>query len=103
MHLATWYDAANQMRGGREMQTGQAGKMPEDTPRRNIAPSEITVRDGHLTIKLAQMETGWYAIVESEYEGKIFEGRVTELSDLLAGNIPQLGKDDEQEPFNLGS
>jgi hypothetical protein len=54
-----------------------------------IGPSEITVRDGHLTIKLYQMETGWYAIVESEMEGKIFEGRVTELSDLLAGNIPR--------------
>jgi len=46
-------------------------------------------------MKLSQMETGWYAIVESAYEGKIFEGRVTELSDLLAGNIPQL--DDEEE------
>jgi hypothetical protein len=77
--------------------------MPEDAPRRSIAPSEITVRDGHLTIKLAQMETGWYAIVESEYEGKIFEGRVTELSDLLAGNIPQLENDDEQQNSEVGT
>ena len=52
-----------------------------------IAPNEITVQDGHLTIKLHQMETGWYAIMESEIEGKIFEGRVTELSDLLADNV----------------
>jgi hypothetical protein len=56
---------------------------------RRIAPDEITVQDGHLTIKLHQMETGWYAIVESEIEGKIFEGRVTELSELLAGHVPQ--------------
>ena len=48
-------------------------------------------------MKLSQMETGWYAIVESVYEGKIFEGRVTELSDLLAGNIPQLNKDEEND------
>lgn len=46
-------------------------------------------------MKLSQMETGWYAIVESAYEGKIFEGRVTELSDLLAGNIPQLDKEED--------
>ena len=32
------------------------------------------------------MHDGWYAIVESEIEGKIFEGRVTELSELLAGH-----------------
>lgn len=69
--------------------------MTEDKPRRSIAPSEITVQDGHLTMKLSQMETGWYAIVESAYEGKIFEGRVTELSDLLAGNIPQLDKEED--------
>lgn len=71
--------------------------MTEEAPRRSIAPKEITVQDGHLTMKLSQMETGWYAIVESEYEGKIFEGRVTELSDLLAGNIPQLD-DADAEP-----
>lgn len=47
-------------------------------------------------MKLSQMETGWYAIVESAYEGKIFEGRVTELSDLLAGNIPQLDKEEDE-------
>ncbi len=61
---------------------------------RRIAPDEITVQDGHLTIKLHQMETGWYAIVESEIEGKIFEGRVTELSDLLAGHMPQQSSDE---------
>ncbi len=74
--------------------------MPDEIPRRSIAPQEITVQDGHLTMKLSQMETGWYAIVESAYEGKIFEGRVTELSDLLAGNIPQLDDDEEtkEEP-----
>ena len=71
--------------------------MADDVPRRSIAPKEITVQDGHLTMKLSQMETGWYAIVESVYEGKIFEGRVTELSDLLAGNIPQLNKDEEND------
>lgn len=52
-----------------------------------IAPDEITVQDGHLTIKLHQMETGWYAIMESKIEGKIFEGRVTELSELLADHV----------------
>jgi hypothetical protein len=51
-----------------------------------VAPSEITVRDGHLTIKLGQLKDGWYAIVESDIEGKIFEGRITELSELLAGH-----------------
>jgi hypothetical protein len=70
--------------------------MAEDAPRRSIAPKEITVQDGHLTMRLSQMETGWYAIVESAYEGKIFEGRVTELSDLLAGNIPQLDKEEDE-------
>lgn len=64
--------------------------------RRRIAPDEITVQDGHLTIKLHQMETGWYAIVESEIEGKIFEGRVTELSDLLAGHAAR-GSPDEND------
>lgn len=64
--------------------------MTDDAHRQSIAPKEITVTDGPLTIQLFQMDTGWYAIVESAYEGKIFEGRVTELSDLLAGNIPQL-------------
>lgn len=64
--------------------------------RRRIAPDEITVQDGHLTIKLHQMETGWYAIVESEIEGKIFEGRVTELSDLLAGHAAS-GSPDESD------
>ena len=45
------------------------------------------MQDGHLTMKLTQVDDGWYAIVESAYEGKIFEGRVTELSDLLVGNM----------------
>ena len=62
--------------------------------KRRIAPDEITVHDGHLTIKLHQMETGWYAIVESEIEGKIFEGRVTELSELLAGHVPRQQTDE---------
>ena len=55
---------------------------------RRIAPSEITVRDGHLTIRLWQLEDGWYAMVESEIEGRIFDGRITELSELLAGHAP---------------
>jgi hypothetical protein len=69
--------------------------MENKLPRKSIAPQEITVQDGHLSMKLTQVEDGWYAIVESIYEGKIFEGRVTELSDLLAGNIPAL--DDAEE------
>ena len=75
--------------------------MADDASRRSIAPKEITVQDGHLTMKLSQMETGWYAIVESAYEGKIFEGRVTELSDLLAGNIPQLNEDEENGEMEM--
>jgi hypothetical protein len=51
-----------------------------------MAPSEITVRDGHLTINLAQLDDGWFAQVESDLEGRIFEGRITELSELLAGH-----------------
>lgn len=70
--------------------------MADDEPRPSIAPKEITVQDGHLTIKLSQMDTGWYAIMESIYEGKIFEGRVTELSDLLAGNIPELENQNQE-------
>jgi hypothetical protein len=68
--------------------------MESKRPRKSIAPEEITVQDGHLTMKLTQVDDGWYAIVESAYEGKIFEGRVTELSDLLAGNMPALDDDD---------
>jgi len=67
-----------------------------DKPRRSIAPSEITVQDGHLTMKLNQINDGWYAVVESVYEGKIFEGRVTELSDLLAGNFPGRDATDDE-------
>jgi hypothetical protein len=70
----------------------------QDRPRKSIAPQEITVQDGHLTMKLTQVEDGWYAIVESIYEGKIFEGRVTELSDLLAGNMPALDDDEDETP-----
>ena len=50
------------------------------------SPDEIVVRDGHLTIKLFKLDGGWYAQVESSLEGKIFEGRVTEMSGLLAGH-----------------
>ena len=50
------------------------------------AADEIVVRDGHLTIKLFKLVDGWYAQVESSIEGKIFEGRVTEMSGLLAGH-----------------
>ena len=46
----------------------------------------VVVRDGHLTIKLFKLDGGWYAQVESSLEGKIFEGRVTEMSGLLAGH-----------------
>lgn len=56
------------------------------------------MQDGHLTMKLTQVEDGWYAIVESIYEGKIFEGRVTELSDLLAGTMPALDDDEDETP-----
>jgi len=50
------------------------------------AADEIIVNDGHLTIRLSKLGDSWYAQVESSIEGKIFEGRITELSDLLAGN-----------------
>lgn len=49
------------------------------------AADEIVVRDGHLTINLYKLSDGWSARIESAYEGRVFEGRVTELSDLLAG------------------
>ena len=60
-----------------------------------IAPDEITVRDGHLSIRLGQLADGWYAVVESDIEGKIFEGRVTELSELLAGQPVQAHEDEQ--------
>ena len=47
---------------------------------------EIVVHDGHLTIRLLKVEDGWRANVESSIEGKIFDGPVAELSDLLAGH-----------------
>ena len=49
------------------------------------AADEIVVRDGHLTINLYKLSDGWSARIESAYEGRVFEGRVTEMSDLLAG------------------
>ena len=51
-----------------------------------LGADEITVRDGHLRISLVRLEDGWHAHVESDIEGKIFDGRVTELSELLAGH-----------------
>ena len=51
-----------------------------------IGADEITVRDGHLRIDLVRMEDGWHARVSSDLEGPVFEGRVTELSELLAGH-----------------
>lgn len=60
------------------------------------AADEIVVRDGHLTIKLFKLADGWYAQVESAIEGRIFEGRVTEMSGLLAGHpmVSGLAEDD---------
>ena len=52
------------------------------------AADEIVVRDGHLTINLYKLSDGWSARIESAYEGRVFEGRVTEMSDLLAGTRP---------------
>ena len=57
------------------------------------AADEIVVRDGHLTINLYKLSDGWSARIESAYEGRVFEGRVTEMSDLLAGR-PALGDSD---------
>lgn len=57
--------------------------------KRSMSDYEISVKDGHLNIRLAQLSDGWYARVESDIEGPIFEGRVTELSDLLAGQLPR--------------
>ena len=59
------------------------------------AADEIVVRDGHLTIKLFKLHDGWYAQVESALEGKIFEGRVTEMSGLLAGHAIISGLTDD--------
>ena len=50
-----------------------------------IGADEITVKDGHLRIDLVRMQDGWHARIVSDLEGPIFEGHVTELSDLLAG------------------
>ena len=61
------------------------------------AADEIVVRDGHLTIKLFKLADGWYAQVESAIEGRIFEGRVTEMSGLLAGHPMVSGLTDDDE------
>ena len=61
------------------------------------AADEIVVRDGHLTIKLFKLVDGWYAQVESAIEGKIFEGRVTEMSGLLAGHPMVSGLVDDSD------
>ena len=62
------------------------------------AADEIVVRDGHLTINLSKLSDGWRARIESAYEGKVFEGRVTEMSDLLAGRaVPSADADDGEE------
>ena len=49
---------------------------------------EITVKDGHLTIKLVRLKDSWYADIESNIEGKIFSGRVSEMSELLVSSLP---------------
>ena len=54
-----------------------------------VSDYEISVKDGHLNIHLARMDDGWYATIESDIEGRVFEGRVTELSELLAGHVPR--------------
>ena len=54
--------------------------------RERVGADEITVRDGHLRIDLVRMEDGWHAQIVSDFEGLIFKGHVTELSDLLAGH-----------------
>ena len=51
-----------------------------------IGADEITVKDGHLRIRLLRVEDGWHARIVSDIEGPIFEGHVTELSELLAGH-----------------
>lgn len=51
-----------------------------------IGADEITVKDGHLRIRLLRTEDGWHARIVSDIEGPIFEGHVTELSELLAGH-----------------
>ena len=65
---------------------------------KHIAPDEITVQDGHLTMRLSQTDDGWYAVVDSAYEGKIFEGHVTDLAELMAGNVPQLDDRGDDSP-----
>ena len=47
---------------------------------------EIMVRDGHLRIRLIRLDDGWHARITSDLEGPIFEGHVTELSELLVGH-----------------
>ncbi len=62
---------------------------------------EIVVHDGHLTIRLLKVEDGWRASVESSIEGKIFEGPVAEMSDLIAGHY-SAGPDDTEEDSERG-
>ena len=62
---------------------------------------EIIVHDGHLTIRLLKVDDGWRALIESSIEGKIFEGPVAEMSDLIAGHATVggiAGLDDEEGP-----
>ncbi len=61
---------------------------------------EIVVHDGHLTIRLLKLDDRWHARIESSYEGKIFEGYVTEMSELLAGHslVSELVTLDEDGP-----
>ena len=63
-------------------------RLPANGGRNDARPEaadEIVVRDGHLTINLSKLSDGWRARIESAYEGRVFDGRVTEMSDLLAG------------------
>ncbi len=61
---------------------------------------EIVVRDGHLTIRLRKIADGWRATVESSIEGRVFEGRVAEMSELLVGDYAARGN--EQNEQNKG-
>ena len=47
---------------------------------------EIFVKDGHLRIRLHRLHNSWFAEIESEFEGRIFSGPVTEMSDLIINN-----------------
>ena len=75
---------AERRQPGERQQPGAAQEWRRSDGR--IGADEITVRDGHLRIRLIRMENGWHARIDSDLEGHIFEGHVTELSDLLAGH-----------------